>query len=141
MNLELQREVLCREAVKAMKGAYAPYSGYCVGAALECEDGTVYMGCNIENASYTPTVCGERVAIFKAVSEGKRDFTRIAIAGGKGAVIEDIFPPCGVCRQVMSEFCASDFEILLIKKEEPLAYEVHTLAELLPYRFSPDHLK
>lgn len=141
MNQDPHRDALCRKAIHAMKSAYAPYSGYCVGAALECTDGTVYTGCNIENASYTPTVCGERVAFFKAVSEGKRDFVRIAIAGGKGAVVEDIFPPCGVCRQVMSEFCRSDFEVLLIKNEEPLEYEDHTLAELLPYRFSPDHLR
>ena len=132
---------LCLEAVKAMKTAYAPYSGYCVGAALECADGTIYTGCNIENASYTPTVCAERVAIFKAVSDGKKDFVRIAIVGGKDAVVDDIFPPCGVCRQVMSEFCGADFEILMIQSEEPLRYEIHTLAEVLPYRFTPDHLQ
>ena len=81
---------------EAMQRAYAPYSGYQVGAALLCADGSVYLGCNIENASYTPTVCGERTAIFKAVSEGKREFTAIAICGGKNGVITGAFPPCGV---------------------------------------------
>ena len=136
----MKREALCKEALKAMKTAYAPYSGYFVGAALECDDGTIFTGCNIENASFTPTICAERTAIFKAVSEGKRAFKRIAVAGGKDAVVTGIFPPCGVCRQVMSEFCRDDFEILMVKSEEPLLFESHTLSEILPYRFTPDHL-
>ena len=141
MNQDPHLDQLCLEAIKAMKKAYAPYSGYSVGAALECADGTVYTGCNIENASFTPTVCAERVAIFKAVSDGKRDFLRIAVVGGKNSHVDDIFPPCGVCRQVMSEFCGAGFEILMVRNEEPLQYEIHTLAEMLPYRFTPDHLQ
>jgi len=113
--------------------AYAPYSGYKVGAALLCSDGTVYTGCNIENASYTPTVCAERVAFSKAVSEGQRDFDAIAICGGKDGVIEGLFPPCGVCRQVMAEFCKPDFVIYMITPE---GYETRTLAQLLPDSFS-----
>lgn len=141
MSQDPHREELCRQAIQAMKVAYAPYSGHYVGAALECADGTIYTGCNIENASYTPTVCAERTAFFKAVSEGKRDFVRIAVVGGKNAVIEDVFPPCGVCRQVMSEFCRSDFEILMVKNETPIAYVTQTLAEMLPYRFTPENLR
>ena len=137
----MNREELCRAALKAMRTAYAPYSGYYVGAALECADGTVYTGCNIENASYTPTICAERVAIFKAVSDGKRDFKRIAVCGGKEGVVADIFPPCGVCRQVMSEFCTSAFEILMIRSEEPLCFETVSLDGLLPFRFTPEHLE
>ena len=116
-----------------MQRAYAPYSGYQVGAALLCADGSVYLGCNIENASYTPTVCGERTAIFKAVSEGKREFTAIAICGGKNGVITGAFPPCGVCRQVMREFCDDDFTVYLVNKD---GFDTVTLADLLPYSFS-----
>ena len=118
---------------EAMQRAYAPYSGYQVGAALLCADGSVYLGCNIENASYTPTVCGERTAIFKAVSEGKREFTAIAICGGKNGVITGAFPPCGVCRQVMREFCDDDFTVYLVNKD---GFDTVTLADLLPYSFS-----
>lgn len=91
---------LCQKAIDMLDRAYIPYSHFPVGAALECADGTVFTGCNIENASYTPTICAERTAIFKAVSEGYRDFKRIAIAGRS----EDFCVPCGVCRQVMKEF-------------------------------------
>ena len=132
---------LLEMAKAAMKHAYAPYSGFSVGAALLCEDGTVFTGCNIENASYTPTVCAERTAFFKAVSEGKRRFTRIAVAGGKDGQIVGAFPPCGVCRQVMSEFCEDSFEILVIRSKTPLLYDVFTLNDLLPLRFSPSYLK
>ena len=117
---------LCELAVKAREGAYVPYSGFSVGAALLCADGTVYTGCNIENASFTPTVCAERVAFFRAVNDGHRDFIKIAVAG------EGVCPPCGVCRQVMSEFCDGDFEILLAHDG---TYERHTLGELLPLAF------
>ena len=125
---------LCALAVKAMDNAYAPYSGYCVGAALLAENGKVYTGCNIENAAYSPTVCAERTAIFKAVSEGERDFFAIAVAGGKDGVIEGVFPPCGVCRQVMAEFCKEDFIVLLVKCGGE--YEKYTLSELLPLSFN-----
>jgi cytidine deaminase len=126
-------EKLVELSKEAMQRAYAPYSGYQVGAALLCADGSVYLGCNIENASYTPTVCGERTAIFKAVSEGKREFTAIAICGGKNGVITGAFPPCGVCRQVMREFCRDDFKVYMITPE---GYEMKTLTELLPSGFT-----
>ena len=126
-------EKLREMAIEAMAGAYAPYSGYKVGAALLCADGTVYTGCNIENASYTPTVCAERTAFFKAITEGHRAFSAIAICGGKDGVITGLFPPCGVCRQVMREFCEDDFQVYMITPE---GYETRTLAQLLPDSFS-----
>ena len=126
-------EKLCELAKEAMQHSYSPYSGYKVGAALLCSDGTVYQGCNIENASFTPTICAERTAIFKAISEGKRNFAAIAVCGGKDGVITGLFPPCGVCRQVMREFCTDDFIIYLVKPE---GYEVRTMAQLLPDSFS-----
>ena len=97
-------EKLLELAIHAMEKAYAPYSGFKVGAALLCADGTVYQGCNIENASYSPTNCAERTAFFKAIYAGHRDFTAIAVCGGKDGEITGYFPPCGVCRQVMREF-------------------------------------
>lgn len=118
---------LCKIAKEMTNRAYAPYSHFTVGAALLCKDGSVYTGCNIENASFTPTVCAERTAIFKAVSEGNREFVRIAIAGGNA-----VASPCGVCRQVMSEFCPPDFEILLVTEK---GYDKYTLSELLPLGF------
>ena len=120
-------------AKQAMTHAYAPYSGVQVGAALLCADGSVYQGCNIENAAYSPTNCAERTAFFKAVYDGHRDFTAIAVCGGKDGVITGAFPPCGVCRQVMREFCGEDFKIYLINET---GYETATLAQLLPYSFS-----
>ena len=126
-------ERLVELAKEAMTHAYAPYSGYKVGAALLCADGTVYQGCNIENASYSPTNCAERTAFFKAIYDGKRDFEAIAICGGKGGVIAGLFPPCGVCRQVMREFCKDDFKVYMIT---PDGYESRTLADLLPDSFS-----
>ena len=126
-------EKLVELSKEAMQRAYAPYSGYQVGAALLCADGSVYLGCTIEIASSTPTVCGERTAIFKAVSEGKREFTAIAICGGKNGVITGAFPPCGVCRQVMREFCDDDFTVYLVNAE---GFDTVTLADLLPYSFS-----
>lgn len=127
-------EKLIELAREAMLRAYAPYSGYWVGAALLCADGTVYQGCNIENAAYTPTVCAERCAFFRAVSDGKRDFTAIAICGGKGGVITGFFPPCGVCRQVMQEFCRDDFQLYLAGAGG--AWQTRTLAQMLPFSFS-----
>ena len=127
-------EKLCQLAIEAMHHAYAPYSGFQVGAALLCKDRTVYQGCNIENASYSPTNCAERTAIFKAVYDGQRDFTAIAVCGGKNGNITGAFPPCGVCRQVMREFCGDDFVIYLVG--EGGSYEKLTLAQLLPHSFS-----
>lgn len=126
-------EMLIQQAKLAMENAYAPYSGYKVGAALLCADGTVYTGCNIENASFSPTVCAERTAIFKAVSEGKREFSAIAVCGGKNGVIAGFFPPCGVCRQVLREFCSDAFPIYLAGPEGQ--YRCHTLSQLLPESF------
>ena len=126
---------LIQAALEAREQAYVPYSKYQVGAALLAKSGKVYKGCNIENASYTPTNCAERTAFFKAVSEGKREFIRIAVAGGyMGKPLERIVP-CGVCLQVMMEFCdPQKFELVLALSEED--YEVRRLAELLPYGFS-----
>ena len=122
-----------------MKRAYAPYSHYQVGAALLCADGTVYQGCNIENAAYGPTNCAERTAIFKAIYDGHRDFTAIAVCGGKNGTITGQFPPCGVCRQVLREFCSDDFVIYMVGKD---TYKTVTLADLLPYSFqAEEHLQ
>ena len=126
-------EQLVELAKEAMGHAYVPYSGYKVGAALLCADGTVYQGCNIENAAYSPTNCAERTAFFKAVYDGHRGFTAIAVCGGKDGVITGAFPPCGVCRQVMREFCTEDFLVYLVTPE---GFETVTLGELLPHSFS-----
>lgn len=122
-------------ALEARKMSYSPYSGFSVGAALLCADGTVYQGCNIENSAFSPTNCAERTAFFKAVSEGKRDFLKIAVVGGDSddVVPQNYCPPCGVCRQVMKEFCSEDFEIIIAKNRDE--YKVMTLAELLPESF------
>ena len=120
-------------ASEARKRAYAPYSDYTVGAALLCADGKVYLGCNIENATFTPTVCAERCAMQTAVCDGERAFLKIAIVGGRREEADGFAPPCGVCRQVMAEFCQGDFEILLLKDGQ--LYK-ETLDALLPCRFS-----
>ena len=130
----MTKEELARKAVEAMGHAYAPYSGYLVGAALLTADGTVYQGCNIENASFTPTVCAERTAFFKAIYDGKRNFRAIAVVGGKGGTVTGFFPPCGVCRQVMREFCRDDFEVYLVGKDNEI--KALTLKDILPYSFS-----
>ncbi len=129
-------EALVQEAMQAMQNAYAPYSGFKVGAALLCADGTVYRGCNIENAAYGPSNCAERTAIFKAVSEGHRTFAAIAVVGGKNGAVTDIFPPCGVCRQVMQEFCVPDFMIYMGRGDG--SYVAVRLDALLPYGFSAE---
>ena len=126
-------------AIEAMKNSYSPYSECKVGAALLCKNGKVFTGTNIENAAFGPTVCAERVAVFKAVSEGEREFSKIAAVGGKGGVINGIFAPCGVCRQVLREFCEDDFKILL--GETPESFKDVTLKELLPLSFSPENVK
>ena len=120
-------------AEQASRNAYVPYSHFAVGAALECRDGTVFTGCNIENAAYSPTICAERTAVAKAVSEGHRDFVRIVIAGRS----KDFCVPCGVCRQVLREF-APELEIICLNGagEE----RVFTLPELLPHSFGPEYL-
>lgn len=129
---------LCALAVKARDNSYSPYSRVRVGAALLTASGKVYLGCNIENAAFSPTVCAERVAIFKAISEGEKDFTAIAIAGGANDTPDGFFPPCGVCRQVMSEFCNADFKVYLAKNENE--YTALTLGELLPHGFGKENI-
>ena len=114
--------------------SYAPYSNFKVGAALLSKDGQIFGGCNVENAAYGPSNCAERTAIFKAVSEGVRDFSAICIVGGPNGVVSDYCPPCGVCRQVMREFCNPDFKIILAKSITD--YKIFTLGELLPESFS-----
>lgn len=125
---------LIEKAKKAAENAYVPYSGFKVGAALVAKSGRVYLGCNIENASYSPTNCAERTAFFKAVSEGEREFCKIAVVGGENGDFSDYCTPCGVCRQVMSEFCGEDFTVILGKNAEE--YKRFTLGELLPHGFS-----
>ena len=134
-NSVISRETLIGEAYEAKKNAYVPYSNFPVGAALLTEDGKIYRGCNIENAAYTPTNCAERTAFFKAVSEGERRFRAIAVAGNTG----DYLFPCGVCRQVMMEFCNPKiFQIILAVDKE--RYEIYTLEELMPLGFGPLNL-
>lgn len=124
---------LVNKAKEAAEHSYSPYSGFTVGAALLTKSGRVYLGCNIESASYSPTNCAERTAFFKAVSEGEREFLKIAIVGGKGLDFKDFCPPCGVCRQVMKEFCDEGFTVILGKNGEEM--KVLSLGELLPYGF------
>ena len=126
-------------AVNAMKISYSPYSNCKVGAALLCKNGKVFTGTNIENASFSPTVCAERVAVFKAVSEGETEFSEIAVVGGKDGKINGIFAPCGVCRQVLREFCDDDFPVILGESENE--FKEVTLKELLPLSFSPDNVR
>ena len=125
-------------AVKAREMAYAPYSGFRVGAALLGKSGKVYTGCNVENASYSPTNCAERTAVFKAVSEGEREFSAIAIVGGMGEQISEFCAPCGVCRQVLSEFCDKDFVLVL---GSPTEYKEYSMADVFPYSFGKADLK
>ncbi|MBC5713793.1 cytidine deaminase [Roseburia sp. BX1005] len=126
---------LISEAYKAKEYSYAPYSNFHVGAALCTDSGRIYRGCNIENAAYSPTNCAERTAFFKAVSEGERKFRGIAIVGDK----EEYLAPCGVCRQVMMEFCnPKEFQVILAKN--PTDYKVYTLEELFPGAFSANDL-
>ena len=129
---------LIETAVKAREMAYAPYSHYKVGAALLAKSGKIYTGCNVENASFTPTNCAERTAFFKAISEGDREFEMIAIVGGKdGEELSKNCTPCGVCRQVMTEFCDKDFKIILGPPDD---FKVLTLEEIMPYSFTATEL-
>ena len=129
---------LMLKAEEARLKAYTPYSGFKVGAALLAKSGKVYLGCNIENAAYTPTNCAERTAFFKAVSEGKRDFSAIAVVAVKDGKIDKNCTPCGVCRQVLAEFCGKDFKIIMGEREE---LKVVTLGEILPFAFTKDNLE
>ena len=131
---------LIQEAIAAMQYSYTPYSHFRVGAALLTKSGKIYRGCNIENAAYTPTNCAERTAFFKAVSEGESVFEAICIVGGKDGKLEEYTPPCGVCRQVMMEFCNPEtFKIILATDETH--YTEFTLKEILPLGFGPRNLK
>ena len=127
-------EQLLQVAMEASKRAYVPYSGFHVGAAVECSDGTVFTGCNVENASYGATNCAERTAIFKAVSEGHRDFVRIAIYSPDSAIFA---MPCGICRQVMAEF---NYDLEVIVSKNTGEYKVVSLRSLLPEAFTPESL-
>lgn len=132
---------LIKAAIEARKKAYSPYSGYMVGAAVLTADLRIYTGCNIENAAYMPTICGERTAISKAVSEGARKLLAVAVVGSpKGESITQYAYPCGVCRQVMREF-SEPGELVVIVAKNTEDYQVHTLAELLPHSFGPDNLQ
>ncbi len=132
-------EKLIETAVSMTEKSYAPYSHFYVGAALLAKDGKIFTGCNIENAAYTPTNCAERTAFFKAVSEGVRAFTAIAVVGGAEGVLTGYTSPCGVCRQVMMEFCnPSEFQIIMAVNKDD--YKIMTLAELLPMGFGPSNL-
>lgn len=132
--MEISETNLIEKAMEMLKFSYAPYSNFFVGAALLSKSGKIYGGCNIENAAYGPSNCAERTAIFKAVSEGVKDFEAICIVGGKNGKVEDFCPPCGVCRQVMREFCVPEFKIILAKSVSE--FKIFTLAELLPESFS-----
>lgn len=135
-----QIQSLIRQALEARKFAYTPYSHFRVGAALLAQDGRVYTGCNIENAGYTPTNCAERTALFKAVSEGERKFSAVAIVGSlQGKINTLVTGPCGVCRQALYEFGGPSLTVIMAKTEED--YIVTTLGELLPYGFGPVNLE
>jgi cytidine deaminase len=137
----MDNETLLEQAIKARDTSYTPYSHFAVGAALLCDDGTVYTGGNIENAAFSPTVCAERVAFFKAVSEGKRSFKAIAVVGGgAGGQPDPLVAPCGVCRQVMMEFCkAESFEVILGDGDGKA--KSYKLSEILPLGFGPENLR
>ena len=139
-NDRINVKEIIRASLEARNNAYAPYSGYTVGAALVTSDGKIYQGCNVENASYGATNCAERTAFFKAVSEGERAFMAIAISGGKrGEEPVDYAYPCGICRQVMVEFAGADFKIFVVKNENE--YKEYRLEELLPHGFGAEQLQ
>ena len=129
---------LVLKAIEAMNNSYSPYSNYKVGAALLTADEKIYTGCNIENVAFGPTVCAERTAFLKALSEGERMFSKIAVVGGKNGEVTGAFPPCGVCRQVMREFCGDDFEILIVRENNE--FDKVLLKDLLPYSFKPENV-
>ncbi len=133
--MEINMQNLVEKAYTAKQYAYAPYSGFHVGAALLCGDGTIFTGCNIENAAYSPANCAERTAVFKAVSEGYRSFLAIAVAGSSG----EYLAPCGVCRQVLMEFCDPDSFLVILAKNQT-QYQSFRLGELFPHAFSKTDL-
>lgn len=125
-------------AKETMQNSYAPYSKYNVGAVLLCKNGNIYKGCNVENASYSATNCAERTALFSAISNGEKEFSAICVVGGKNGEIEDYAMPCGICRQVLSEFCGADFKIFVGISENDI--KEYTLGELLPFSFDKSRL-
>lgn len=137
MNMDNLTELI-KAAIDMRKRSYAPYSRFRVGAAILTSDGQIFAGCNIENSAFGPSICAERCAVSKAVSEGHKDFEAIAIAGGASAGGLQYCPPCGVCRQVLSEFSGSDLTVILAKSETD--YKTYTLGELLPLSFGADNL-
>ena len=137
--MSYNREELVRTAVNAAKKSYSPYSNFCVGAALLCADGEIFEGTNVENVSYGATNCAERTAFFDAVMNGKRDFVAIAIVGSKrGEEITSYCAPCGICRQVMAEFCDKDFRLIL---GTPDNFSAYAFSEILPYSFGKTDLE
>lgn len=135
----MNEKLLISMAVGAMENAYCPYSNFSVGAALLTKKGKIFLGSNIENSSFSATNCAERTAFFKAISEGEKDFDAIAVVGGLKGKISDFTYPCGICRQVMSEFCDKDFKIIVAKREKD--FRVYTLSELFPFPFTSKSLK
>lgn len=136
---DCEKKNLIQKAMEVREFSYSPYSGYMVGAALMTQDGKIYTGCNIENAAYGPSNCAERTAVFKAVSEGEKSFCAIAIVGGKKDGETDFATPCGVCRQVLAEFCDPEtFSVIVAKNTED--YKCFSLRELLPESFGPENL-
>lgn len=128
----MEKAALIQAAAEALKGSYSPYSEFCVGAALLCRDGKVFTGANIENSSFSLTICAERSAFVAAVGAGEREFEAMAVVGGRRGVLSGFCPPCGACRQVMAEFCQPDFQILLFDGENEKSF---TLGEMLPEAF------
>lgn len=135
----MNEKLLISMAVGAMENAYCPYSNFSVGVALLTKKGKIFLGSNIENSSFSATNCAERTAFFKAISEGEKDFDAIAVVGGLKGKISDFTYPCGICRQVMSEFCDKDFKIIVAKSEKD--FRVYTLSELFPFPFTSKSLK
>ncbi|MCR4688973.1 MAG: cytidine deaminase [Saccharofermentans sp.] len=129
---------LCKAAIGMRSKSYAPYSNFRVGAAILTPDGRIFTGCNIENSAFGPSICAERCAVAKAVSEGCKDFEAIAIAGGRSGAELDYCPPCGVCRQVLSEFADKDLKVILVKSETD--FKAYTLGELLPLSFGAEDM-
>lgn len=139
VGTEMTERALIKAALEARRASYSPYSGYQVGAALLTQEGKLYTGCNIENAAYAPANCAERTAFFKAVSEGERHFQAIAIVGSPAGEVTQFAWPCGVCRQVMMEFCDPESFVVIVAKSET-EYRKRTLKELLPEGFGPQNL-
>lgn len=129
-------ETLIEKSFGMLDYSYVPYSRYTVGAALLSLDGKIYTGCNVENIAFGPSNCAERTAFFKAVSEGQKKFSAIAVVGGPKKKVNDFCSPCGICRQVMREFCQDDFIVIMAKSKEE--YKIMTLKELLPQSFMPE---